>query len=215
MKTKVKKATENVVEQTTQKYILDRTMHFGSIKTTFKIGSVFEINRDDRMMRVDGVKFEDIRDAETCIRHGWMLPYNEKEQKKIDVMAKTLDKAIETRFARTKPAKMEIIKSDTDLMERVITIPENHRERQKREASEKVKQNSLKVIGETEGDSIRGLKVYRQSDDADIARQLNAEHLGTPLNKTVKVANGKKNSEVEKQLMDRKIQIEKAKRLGK
>lgn len=167
-----------------EKFIMDRAMHFGCIKVSFKIGQVFEIDFNERMMRVDGATYTDIRDAEICIKKGWMKPYTEEAEKKIKVMEVKINKNFEDDFPKKNKQVMKIIHSDADLMEREIKIPETIRQKQQRESNDKSK---LNVVREVQGEDIRGLTVLRNSDDADIAAQLNAEHL-TPLNTPVKVA---------------------------
>ena len=205
MKTKKQNRKSNV-----DKYILDRTMHFGFLKTSFRIGTVFEIDRTDKKMKSDGVEYADVRDAEICLRRGWLKPYSEDEQAKIRSMAESLEKTIDRDFPKMKKKKMEVVQSDEDTMQRVITIPETGRQRQQREA--KAQGEKMQVVREMRGEDIRGLQVLRQSDDNDIAKQLNAEYLA-PLNKNAKIARPVKEKEdvVKKRLAERKKQLEQAK----
>ena len=204
----MKKEKKN--ENTVERYILDRTMHFGFLKETFRVGNVFDVDFTGKSMSVEGVKYEDVRDATICVRKGWLKPYSQKEKERIS--------GIEVSFPKAKPAKMLIVKSDSDLMEREIKIVDRFKK------PEAKKKGDMTVVRENTGDSIRGITVVRQSDDSGLAQQLNAEVMfpaTSSLNRNVKVATkpvGKSavDEEVVKQkLAERKKQVESARKAKK
>ena len=210
----MKKEKKN--ESTVEKYILDRTMHFGFLKETFRVGNVFDVDFTGKCMSVEGVKYEDVRDATICIRKGWLKPYSQKEKERISVISDSIDKSIETSFPKAKPAKMLVVKSDSDLMEREIKIVDRFKK------PEAKKKGDMTVVREDTGDSIRGITVVRQSDDSGLAQQLNAEVMfpaTSSLNKNVKVATKPvaKVDEVavKQKLAERKQQVELARKAKK
>ena len=69
-----------------ESYILTpRELHFGHIKETFGKGAVITVDRERRMLIIDGRKFDDTRDLDVLIRQAakfpdkpWIVPYSEE-----------------------------------------------------------------------------------------------------------------------------------------
>lgn len=200
---KTKKVSAKKVESQNPKYVLDRTMHFGYLKQTFSIGTIFEVDFENKSASSEGVKFDDIRDVEICVRKGWLRPYSESEKEKIDAIAKSINVNVEKAFSKKIPAEMKVVKSDDDLMEREYKI-EN---RFAKKPVDNSKPKSLDVLKETNTKTIRGIEVITQ-EDTQLARQLNAEIITSakPLNS--KVVTAKDSKSVEEKLVERKKLIE-------
>lgn len=150
-----------------KKYVLTRQAHFGYTKQSYMGGTIITVNYDEGSYSANGSTFTDIRDVNIAVRAGFLDAFSEKKKTAIDNKIKKQkqihDKLIENK--KEKPVKMEVVKSDEDLIE---PIPIES----KLDDSKKDKSEKMEIITEDSSDTARGMTVVRsQSQDLEESSQ--------------------------------------------
>ena len=139
-----------------KKYVLTRQAHFGYTKQSYVGGTIITVNYDENNYTANGVVFNDLRDVNIAVRAGFLDAFSdsvkEKIDKKITKQKKIHEKLIEGK--KEKLPKMEVIKSDEDLIE---PIPIKSKE----EVKEDNKNQKMEIISENSDDTARGMTVIR------------------------------------------------------
>ena len=139
-----------------KKYVLTRQAHFGYTKQSYVGGTIITVNYDENNYTANGVVFNDLRDVNIAVRAGFLDAFSdsvkEKIDKKITKQKKIHEKLIEGK--KEKLPKMEVIKSDEDLIE---PIPIKSKE----EVKEDNKNQKMEIISENSDDTARGMTVVR------------------------------------------------------
>lgn len=139
-----------------KKYVLIRQAHFGYTKQSYVSGTILTVNFDEGKYTANGSTFSDLRDINIALRAGFLDAFSEKKKKQIDKETKKREeihnKIVESK--KEKPVKMEVVKSDEDLID---PIPiESKKQEVKHESEEK-----MEVIKENSEDTARGMTVVR------------------------------------------------------
>lgn len=139
-----------------KKYVLIRQAHFGYTKQSYVSGTILTVNFDEGKYTANGSTFSDLRDINIALRAGFLDAFSEKKKKQIDKETKKREeihnKIVESK--KEKPVKMEVVKSDEDLID---PIPiESKKQEVKPESEEK-----MEVIKENSEDTARGMTVVR------------------------------------------------------
>ena len=130
-------------------YILKSQVHFGSLKTSVPKGTKIVLDREAKTVDINGAVHDNIADIELGIRAGYVIPFVDGETK-IDTTVKISPKA-----QQKNERKMEIRKSDMDVMPKEIDISDTKKEVREARRKEKITV-SYERNEETEA---RGLKV--------------------------------------------------------
>lgn len=164
-----------------KKYVLTRQAHFGFTKQSYVGGTVFVVDFDKGKYTANGSSFNDLRDINIAVRAGFMDAFSETVKSEIDEKIKKQEEFYEkvSESKKEKPVKMEVIKSDEDLID---PIPIQSK---KEEAKEEVKE--MEIITENSEDTARGMTVLRSQP-----QELEESSQGT----VVAVIGGNKNSSV-------------------
>jgi len=129
-------------------YILKSQVHFGSLKTSVPKGTKIVLDRNEKTVEINGVVHDNISDIDLGIRAGYVIPFVEGKTE-IDTTVKISPKALE------KNQKMEVHKSDMDVMPKEIDISDT--KKSVRDAKRKEKMTvSYEKSEDTES---RGMKV--------------------------------------------------------
>ena len=138
-----------------KKYVLTRQSHFGYTKQSYMAGTIVVVNFDENSYTANGATFNDLRDIHIAIRAGFLDQFSKAQKNKIDKEVKRQEeihnKLVESK--KEKLPKMEIIKSDQDLIDPIPI------ESKKEETVEK--DNKMEVISENSEDTARGMTVVR------------------------------------------------------
>lgn len=202
----------------TKKYVLTKTIHFGTLKETFTNGTVFDVNFNEESFRANGRVYLGLNDFNIVLRLGIMVPYEAKvvEQINQELEQKVL---IEGKTNKKKPIAepLKIIQSDNDLMEREIDIAWTKKQPEK----PKEKSNTLEVMTNNSEEQVRGMTVIRQrvkNDNgvSDVIENVEGEIVGNVTDfsnkkdtKTVKTASvGRPKNAVKKPTENAKKQAE-------
>lgn len=139
-----------------KKYVLTRQAHFGYTKQSYVGGTVIEVNFDANKYTANGATFEDLRDINIALRAGFLDAFSKETKKKADDEVKKHEEFHNkiTESKKEKPQKMEVIKSDEDLIE-PIPIENKKNEEVKEEKKE------MEIIKENSEDTARGMTVLR------------------------------------------------------
>ena len=139
-----------------KKYVLTRQAHFGYTKQSYVGGTVIEVNFDENKYTANGATFEDLRDINIALRAGFLDAFSKEAKKKVDDEVKKHEEFHNkiTESKKEKPQKMEVIKSDEDLIE-PIPIENKKNEEAKEEKKE------MEIIKENSDDTARGMTVLR------------------------------------------------------
>lgn len=139
-----------------KKYVLTRQAHFGYTKQSYVGGTVIEVNFDANRYTANGATFEDLRDINIALRAGFLDAFSKETKKKVDDEVKKHEEFHNkiTESKKEKPQKMEVIKSDEDLIE-PIPIESKKNEELKEEKKE------MEIIKENSDDTARGMTVLR------------------------------------------------------
>jgi len=153
-------------EVTTEKWILNKSMHLGYIKDSFAKGVVIEHFVEEKALLIDGRRFDEVRDL-TILKNQsgkspndpWILPFSEEA---IEVAQATSVPVVRPKPAQNKARQMEIIRCDDDLMG-AIDISHTQISRIKKEAADAevalAKENLEVVRGdESQQDRVRRLQ---------------------------------------------------------
>ena len=136
----------------TEKYILNAQVHFGSLKTSVRKGTIIVVDRKNKTVEINGVPHDNISDIDLGIKAGYVIPYVEGETE-VDSTIKVSKKVQELQ-----DKKMEVHKSDMDVMPKEIDISDTKKE--VRDAKRKQEREKLTVSYEKQDDTeSRGLKV--------------------------------------------------------
>lgn len=139
-----------------KKYVLTRQAHFGYTKQSYVGGTIITVNYDENNYTANGTVFNDLRDVNIAVRAGFLDAFSdsvkEKIDKKITKQKKIHEKLVEGK--KEKLPKMEVIKSDEDLIE---PIPIKSKE----EVKEDNKNQKMEIISENSEDTARGMTVVR------------------------------------------------------
>ena len=140
-----------------KKYVLTRQSHFGYTKQSYMGGTIVTVNFDEGTYTANGATFKDLRDIHIAIRAGFLDAFSESQKKKIDNQIKQQEerynKLVESK--KEKLPKMEIIKSDEDLIEPIPI------ENKKAKENDNKEENKMEVITENSEDTARGMTVVR------------------------------------------------------
>ncbi len=131
-------------------YVLKSQVHFGSLRTSVPKGTKIILDRDAKTVEINGVEHDNINDIELGIRAGYVIPFVDGETK-VDTTVKISPKALE------KQQKMEVQKSDMDVMPKEIDISDT----KKSVRDAKRKSDKMTVSYEEDKSDSRGLKVVK------------------------------------------------------
>lgn len=155
-------------------YILTSQVHFGSLKTSVAKGTKVVIDRKSKVVEINGVKRDNIADIELGIKAGYIIPFVEGKTV-VETTVKISPKAKEKH-----DKKMEIQKSDEDMMLHDIDISDT-----KKEVRDAKRKEKMKISYEKSEDSEeRGLKVvaneqpntiYHADTDKEILKVINGD----------------------------------------
>ena len=145
-----------------KKYVLTRQSHFGYTKQSYMGGTIITVNFDEGSYSANGATFNDLRDVSIAIRAGFLDQFSEGKKKKIDKTIKEQEerhnKIVESK--KEKLPKMEVVRSDEDLIEPIAI--------KSKEEKQKEKSDKMEIISENSDDTARGMTVVRsqpQNDD--------------------------------------------------
>ena len=123
-------------------YVLQKNVHFGSLKFSVNKGAKIIIDKENNKAIVNDREYENVYEIDLCIRKGFIVPFVEENQEEIPSETVSSEN------------KMEIEKSDVDNVQKNINNSSQNSFVQK---NEKVK---MEVIRENEAEEeSRGLKV--------------------------------------------------------
>lgn len=146
-----------------KKYVLTRQSHFGYTKQSYMGGTIIVVNFDEGTYSANGETFSDLRDVIIAIRAGFLDAFSETKKKKIDKNIKEQEerhnKIVENK--KEKLPKMEVIRSDEDLIE---PIPIKSKE----EEVEEKKSDKMEIIAENSNDTARGMTVVRSQSQEQL-----------------------------------------------
>ena len=94
------------------KYVVQKSMHLGNIKTGVRVGTVIIHDEENSKIIIDGKVFDSTKDLEILIRHKWATPIED---------AKSLHKAQEARKAEETKTKEE--KENNEVMKKSTELP--------------------------------------------------------------------------------------------
>lgn len=139
-------------------YEVTRIVHLNSLKRSLNVGMRVELFEDVDIPYaiVSGEKVENFRDFEICKKIGILKELKTEEVKKPEVI-----KTPKTQTPKIIEKKMKVVKSDTDMMEKIIDIPKSP-EQKKEETKEK--DGKMKVIREEHVETVRGMKVLSEDN---------------------------------------------------
>lgn len=162
-------------------YILKSQVHFGSLKTSVQKGTKVIIDRETKTVEINGALHDNLADVELGIKAGCIIPFVDGETK-IDTTVKISPKAQEKN-----EKKMEVQKSDIDLMPKEINIADT-----KKEVREAKRKEKMPVLYEDENTTdSRGLKVVAQKEPIQIEKSEKATGLKADTQEQIlKVVNG-------------------------
>ena len=132
-------------------YILKSQVHFGSLKTSVPKGTKIVLDRSAKTVEINGVEHDNVNDIELGIKAGYVIPFVDGETK-VDTTVKISPKALE------KQQKMEVHKSDLDVMPKEIDISDT--KKSVREAKRKSEKMTVSYEKKEEAEA-RGLKVVK------------------------------------------------------
>ena len=129
-------------------YILKSNVHFGTLKFSVNKGTKIIVDRENNKTFIGDKEYDNVSEVDICIRKGFIVPFVEGETK-IDSTIKTSSKFQDDN------KKLEVEKSDTDLMRKDIDISDT-----KKEVRDEKRKAKMEVIHENESEEeARGLKV--------------------------------------------------------
>jgi len=174
-----------------EKWVLNRKeLHLGFIKETFRAGAVIEVDEARRCMVVDGRRFPDMRDLEVLRRQAannpedpWILPYSEEA---VEFAKASVPQTAQPRRQLRPDQKLQVVKSDEDLMEKDIDISDTQVSRKSREAKEAAraahkagKGEKLEVIRGDESVEERIASLKGKNDIASMAERVRLKASGS------------------------------------
>ena len=173
-----------------KKYVLTRQAHFGYTKQSYVGGTVFIVDYEKGKYTANGSSFNDLRDINIAVRAGFMDAFSETVKNEIDEKIKKQEEFYEkvSESKKEKPVKMEVIKSDEDLIE---PIPIKNKKEETKEEENK----QMEVITENSDDTARGMTVVRSQP-----QELEESSQGT----VVAIIGGDKNTSVKTANKDEK-----------
>lgn len=148
----------------TTTYVLNRQVHFGALKCSLSKGSKFDYIQTDAESYaiINGQKYDNTYEIELCIKCGFAVPYVKGEteyKEEIKISPRAKDNEVK---------KMEVIKSDADLMPKDIDISYTKNSVIKAQKEEERKAKDMQVIREDNTKTVRGMKVLYNNDGKNI-----------------------------------------------
>ncbi len=151
-------------EVTTEKWILNKSMHLGYIKDSFAKGVVIEHFIEEKSLLIDGRRFNEIRDLTILKRQTgknpndpWVLPFSEEA---IEVAQATSVPVVKPKPIQNKTEKMNVVKCDDDVMGQ-IDISHTQISKIKKEAADAEVASAKENLEVVRGDESQQERVIR------------------------------------------------------
>jgi len=151
-----------------EKWVMNRSMHLGYIRESFSAGTVIIHYLDKDEMKIDGRMYDCTKDLIILKSNDWVAKYSKDAvevatNEEIEKNA-TIQKSPESEDALKKQQNhMEVIRSDEDLMTRIIDI--SHTKKIKEEKSD-----SLEVVRGDETAEVRVARLKSEIPKMDIVK---------------------------------------------
>ena len=157
-------------------YVLKNQVHFGSLKTSVPRGTKVELDREKKIAYFDGVEHDNVNEVDMMIRAGYIIPYVKGEEVEPEAPK-----------AKPEPEKMDIRKSDQDLMSREIDISDTKsdvREKNRKAAKMQViKEDSVdekaRGLSVVKPDSHSNATGFNADTDKEILKVVNGDDYNT------------------------------------
>lgn len=143
-------------------YVLKNQIHFGTLKTSVPKGTKIVLDREHNKVMINEVEHDNISQIEMCIKHGFIIPFDENVQ--IDTKVKVSPSA-----SKNKQKKYKIEKSDVDSMKEDILVPK----KEKKQEVKKEKNQKMQIIKQGNVTESRGMQVI--SSDEQMKQAINPE----------------------------------------
>ena len=159
---------------TIEKWIVTKGMHLGFIKENVGVNAVIEHDIESRRIKIAGMDYDTDKDLMILKKHGWVEKLTKKieneiakeeEEKELEEVDNIMPVHGQIKGERTIKG-MEIIKSDSDLMEREIDI----RHTKNRPPEHKQKRENLEIIRGDETQPERVARLQREKADLPIVK---------------------------------------------